>query len=367
MAIVIAARNEELVLPATLLAARQIVPARQIFVVSDASTDGTAKIARAEGARVMELVHNRGKAGAIVAGLRHFALIERFAIVMLLDADTHPSPDYLDSGLRQFDHPEVVAVAGRAATLLDSNASGHFGMLLLAYRERTYVAMQTLFKFGQAARLANAVSIVPGFASMYRTDILDQVDIAAPGLAIEDYNMTFEIHSKRLGRVAFDPSAAIAYTQDPDTLGEYVRQMSRWSLGFWQTVRRHRMRFRVFWVAVAFFALEVFVSSVLMVLVPTLAVILLVVGGLASMGLDVGGVLGDLSGSLPIVAILLGILVPDALLTLYATVVTRNIRYLWFGFMFPLLRMLDAAVCLRALKRAMIGTSSGVWASPIRR
>ncbi len=367
VAIVIAARNEELVLPSTLRAARQIVPARQIFVISDASTDATASIARAEGARVMELVHNRGKAGAIVAGLRHFGLVKRFAIVMLLDADTRPSPDYLVSGLRLFEHKGVVAVAGRAATLIDGRSSGLFGTLLLAYRERTYVAMQTLFKFGQAARQANAVTIVPGFASMYRTNILDKVDIAAPGLAIEDYNMTFEIHSKRLGRVAFDPSAAVAYTQDPDTLGEYVRQMSRWSLGFWQTVRRHRMQFGVFWVGLAFFAFEVFVSSILMVLVPLAALVLLVSTGFSDLGMNIGGPLGEVGDALPVLAILLGVLVPDALLSLYVAVVTRDVRYLLLGVAFPLLRMLDAAVCLRALKRAVIDKSSGVWASPVRR
>src|SRR5690606_24479865 len=74
VAVLIAAHNEELVLPATLRAARRLVPASQIFVVSDDSSDRTAEIARAEGARVMELARNRGKAGAIVAGLRHFGL-----------------------------------------------------------------------------------------------------------------------------------------------------------------------------------------------------------------------------------------------------------------------------------------------------
>ena len=52
---------------------------------------------------------------------------------------------------------------------------------------------------------------------MYRVDVLDQIDIAAPGLVIEDFNMTFEVHAKKLGRIAFRPDVAVAYTQDPDT------------------------------------------------------------------------------------------------------------------------------------------------------
>ncbi|MET0929559.1 MAG: glycosyltransferase family 2 protein, partial [Aeromicrobium sp.] len=267
VAVLIAARNEELVLAATLRAALKIVGPRQLFVVSDDSSDRTVEIAREHGARVMELTRNRGKAGAIQAGIRHFDLPGRFAIVMLLDADTLPAPDYLSTGLPLFNHRDVVAVAGRALTLDDGRSTTRIGRLLLAHRERTYVAVQTLHKFGQAARLANAVSIVPGFASMYRTNILDQVDITAPGLAIEDYNMTFEIHTKGLGRVAFDPTRAHAYTQDPDTLRDYRKQMSRWSLGFWQTLMRHRIQARAFWVGVLLFAFEVLVSSVLLLLV----------------------------------------------------------------------------------------------------
>ncbi|MFI5429508.1 glycosyltransferase family 2 protein [Aeromicrobium sp. UC242_57] len=270
VAILVAARNEEMVIEATIRSACQPSSPRQVFIVSDASTDRTAEIARSYGARVMELVTNRGKAGAIVAGLRHFDIARRFRVVMLLDADSRPADDYLVTGLPLFQRPGVVAVAGRATTLHDSGQSWR-GRILTSYRERTYVAVQTLHKFGQAASRANAVAIVPGFASMYRTEILEHVDIAAPGLAIEDYNMTFEIHAKRLGRVAFDPRAARAYTQDPDSLHEYVKQMSRWSLGFWQTVLRHRLQFQVFWIALVLFSIEVFVSSILLVvMVPVL-------------------------------------------------------------------------------------------------
>jgi poly-beta-1,6-N-acetyl-D-glucosamine synthase len=60
---------------------------------------------------------NRGKAGALAAGIERFALRERFEVVMLLDADTAPAPDYLQTGLPQFDDPDVVAVVGRAATV----------------------------------------------------------------------------------------------------------------------------------------------------------------------------------------------------------------------------------------------------------
>lgn len=363
VAILIAARNEEAVIGETIRAAARLVPPRQVFVISDDSTDATAAIARVEGARVMELVRNRGKAGAIVAGLKHFDLAGRFKVVMLLDADSRPADDYLVTGLPLFERPGVVAVAGRATTLADAGLS-RWGLLLTSYRERTYVAIQTMHKFGQAASKANAVAIVPGFASMYRTEILEHVDIDAPGLAIEDYNMTFEIHAKRLGRVAFDPRAARAYTQDPDSLPEYIKQMSRWNLGFWQTLLRHRLQLRVFWVAVVLFAIEVVVSSVLLLAIIPLLVYECLQLVAVRAGIDWPAAL-DLP--LPIGLIVLGVLLPDYLVTLYVAVCTRQKRYVLMAPAFTVLRVVDAFVCLRALRRALRSTSDGAWSSPTRR
>ena len=68
--------------------------------------------------------------------------------------------------------------------------------------------------------------------------------------------MTFEIHAKKLGRIAFHPSAAVAYTQDPDNLQDYTRQVRRWILGFWQTVRRHRLQAGKFWFVLVFYIIE---------------------------------------------------------------------------------------------------------------
>ncbi len=203
----IAAHNEQLVIEKTLDSATAQVPVRQVYVASDGSTDATAQLALERGANVLELNPNRGKAGAIVAAIEHFELAARYDVVMLLDADTVLAHDYLDSSLSLFDDPVVVAVAGRASTIFSPPPDTLAGRILVTYRQRVYLAVQYLLKYGQASRHINVVSIVPGFASMYRTSVLGSIDIDAPGLSIEDYNMTFEIHAKSLGRIAFNPRA----------------------------------------------------------------------------------------------------------------------------------------------------------------
>ena len=55
-----------------------------------------------------------GKAGALEEGIRAFGLVERFSVVLLLDADTRLDPGYFQAALPLFDDPNIVAVAGCA-------------------------------------------------------------------------------------------------------------------------------------------------------------------------------------------------------------------------------------------------------------
>ena len=366
VAVLIAAHNEELVIADAVSAARRLVPAHNVFVVSDGSRDATVERARAEGATAWDLTPNRGKAGAIRAGLERFGIPSRFPLLLVLDADSRPRPDYLRTALPLFTDDGVVAVAGRATTAADAPTT-RMGRFLTAYRERTYVCTQYLHKFGQAARGADAVAIVPGFASLYRTDVLDRIDIDAPGLSIEDFNMTFEVHAKRLGRIAFHPECAIAETQDPAVFRDYSAQMRRWSLGFWQTVRRHGLRPGLFWAAVGVFAVETAVSSVVLAAILPVVIVAAVA---AVLGTLLTGAAGDmsaaLSAALPVGPILLGFVVVDAAMTAFACAISRVRPRVWMV-LFPLMRVWDAVLCLRSLGAALGRPSDGRWRSPDRR
>ena len=371
VAVLIAAHNEELGVASTVAAAHRLVPRGNVFVVSDGSADRTVARAREAGAMVLDVNPNGGKAAALAAGIKHFALGERFEVVMLLDADTAPAEDYLDTGLPLFDAPDVVAVAGRAATVWDrADRLGVVGQILRAYRERLYVAFQTLFKYGQAARRCNAVMIVPGFASMYRARVLGSIDIAARGLAIEDFNMTFEVHAHRLGRIAFHPRAAIAYTQDPHNLRDYSKQVSRWCLGFWQTLRRHGVRRGVFGLALAAFVAELLTSSIIFVVLGPLLV-LAGAGALLVHLTGIDGVIRELAigvaTAVPVWELLLSVLLIDYLLTVLVAARQRRPSYLLLGLAFLPLRCLDAWLCLCSLWRTRFARSVGTWTSPTRR
>ena len=72
-------------------------------------------------------------------------------------------------------------------------------------------------------------------------------------------------------------------------------------------------------------------------------------------------------GTLNSVYILLGFLLPDIFLTVFAAIALRRPGFLLLAPLFPLLRFLEAYVCLRAMPKAWRTHSSGRWISPERR
>jgi cellulose synthase/poly-beta-1,6-N-acetylglucosamine synthase-like glycosyltransferase len=367
VAVLIPAHNEAVVIGDSLRAIMALVPGENVHVVSDGSTDDTERIARECGANVMRTGSNVGKAGALQQAISRFRLTERFAIVMLLDADTRVQPGYFDAALPMFADPEVVAVAGCVRTARERSLS-LVGNVLVGHRQRIYAIGQRVLKFGQTWTHTNATHIVPGFASLYRTEVLPLIDMNPPGLVIEDFNMTFEVYQKRLGKVGFTLSA-LAVTQDPDNLGDYIRQTKRWAIGLWQTVRRHPPRANLFTVMLALLLLELVTSSLLYLLFPLLLVVLampdLVAG--ASSWPGFAEVYGVVASHLTLTGAAIGVLAPDIAITCVVAVIDRQPRLLALAVFFPLMRLLDAAIGLYAVPAAWLRSADGHWKSPARR
>ncbi|GAA0502561.1 hypothetical protein GCM10011581_27680 [Saccharopolyspora subtropica] len=368
VAVLMPAHNEELVIVDSIQAITRLVPPENVHVVSDGSTDRTVELARGCGVNVISTSRNVGKAGALQEAIRRFGIVGRYRVVMLLDADTHVDPGYFRAALPLFADPQVVAVAGCVRTTWRGRGLGAVGTLVAFHRQRIYTMTQYLLKFGQTWRRANATHIVPGFASMYRTDVLPHIEVNPPGLVIEDFNMTFEVYQKRLGKVGFTPSA-VAATQDPGTFRDYVKQCKRWSLGLWQTVRLHPPRANLFTVMLALLLVEMLASSMMLVLLPFVALVLLVPELFAgALALPVfHDVHAFVAGFATLPTLLYGVVLPDMLLTCVVAVLQRQPRFLLFGCFFLLLRVVDAAIALYALPGAWFSRSSGRWRSPGRR
>jgi len=367
VAVLIPAHNEALVIEESLRSIMALVPRQNVHVVSDGSTDATVRIARGAGAHVIETRENVGKAGALEEAIQRFGLIERFAVVMLLDADTRVESGYFGAALPMFDDPQVVAVAGCVRTARDRKLT-FGGNVLVGHRTRIYSVGQRALKFGQTWLRSNATPIVPGFASLYRTRVLPHIYLNPPGLVIEDFNMTFEVYQKRLGKVGFN-LGAVAVTQDPDNFRDYVRQTKRWAVGLWQTVRRHPPKANLFTAMLTLLLVELVTSSVLFFLLPLTVLVLAVpeLAGSAPSWPWFDDIYTAVSAHVKLSTVLFGVVLPDYLLTCAVAVLERRPRLLLLGFFFPFMRIVDATIALYSVPAAWLSRSSGRWKSPARR
>jgi glycosyltransferase involved in cell wall biosynthesis len=123
VSVVIPAYNEARRLPATLIAWRGFLEGQsfdsELIVVDDGSRDDTASVARTGGATVLELKPNRGKGGAVKAGM----LAATGDAIAYADADLNIGPQHLLQALRLLDEGADL-VTGRRSLSEYGSAEG---------------------------------------------------------------------------------------------------------------------------------------------------------------------------------------------------------------------------------------------------
>lgn len=361
VAVLVPAHDEEATIRLCLDAVSELVRMSNVFVASDGSTDRTVEIARARGCNVLDIQPGGGKARALKAVIEHFGIYQRFSAVLILDADSQPEPDYLAHALPLFDDPAVVAVAGHALPAWHSHRRPRLSMFFAAYRMRLYRVTQALLRYGQTWKYSNVSFIVPGFASMYRCSALPRIDIDAPGLIIEDFNMTFELHHKRLGKIAYSPRVRCV-SHEPLGFGDYGRQVRRWYLGFWQTIRRHGFWPCLFWLSLAAFSVEMLLQSLAFLTVPfLLSWFALAPGEPVTIWLPQLG-----AAEITATDVAIGVFLTDYTMTLVVSVVEKKPILMLYGLGFAVLRWIDAFLFLYTLPLALAVSSDGRWVSPKR-
>ena len=359
VAVVIAAHNEEVALPVCLTAVLKLLPAAQIYIGNDASTDETKAVAKSYRCKVYSAAKNVGKAKVLVATIRHFKLCTKYKLVLFLDADSEIDINYLEHALPLFEDPQVGVLAGHVVSRPPSGSTV-FGFAIHYYRVRLYVMVQWLLKFGQTWKFLNVTFVAPGFASVYRSSVLKQLDIAAPGLVIEDINMTFEVHRKNLGRVAYSPRAKCC-TEDPASVRDYSKQVKRWTLGLWQAFANQGLWTSKFCAALVLGQIEVLCFSVFILALPVFTIFSLIVGGQNVLWSPVGGA-HSLMHLLPL-ALFIG---ADVAISLLVAIALRDVWIFLYSPFFWLFRLIDAYWALATIVMTFYIKSDGRWISPTR-
>jgi glycosyltransferase involved in cell wall biosynthesis len=105
--IVVPAWNEEQAVGETVREIYSVLPMIDVLVVDDGSSDRTAEVARAAGAKVLELSYNLGVGGAMRAGFR-YAVRHGYTAAVQVDADGQHDPHDLPVLLAKLSEADIV-------------------------------------------------------------------------------------------------------------------------------------------------------------------------------------------------------------------------------------------------------------------
>src|SRR5215216_4064270 len=204
-------------------------PAKDIIVVDDGSTDLTYAIT----SQYMQTSNhckitvmrkqNGGKVSAINYALR-FAVGE---IVVVIDADSIIQRNALKETAKEFQRPNVIAVAGKVKVLNPYN-------FLTKCTALELVLGANLLR--PAFSLLGIVMVVPGALGGFSKKRLMQCGLYDRDTLAEDFDITVKI-AKGGGKIV--GISAVSYTEAPTTLKAFYKQRSRWYRGIFQTLLKH--------------------------------------------------------------------------------------------------------------------------------
>lgn len=227
ISILIPVRNEEKSIEACILSClSQTRTPDEIVVVNDNSDDRTLKILRSfkKKIKVINLsVATGNKSYVQEEGLKYV----KGDIVITTDGDTILDRDFVKNISLEFKDRNVMACAGYVKSLKQN--------WLTASREIEYLMGQEVHK--QAQSHIDALFVIPGCAAAYRTKIFKKHISIDHDTLTEDLDFTYKHHKKDF-KIAYSKKA-IAYTQDPATISDYVTQLRRWYGGSWQNLLKH--------------------------------------------------------------------------------------------------------------------------------
>jgi glycosyltransferase involved in cell wall biosynthesis len=236
VSVVVCTHNGERTLPAALDSLRRQSLDRERFeviVVDDGSTDGSAAVAAAHGARVVRIDPNRGLAAARNAGVS----AANGAIVAFTDDDCEPERDWLATLLASFSAAATDGVGGRVCSASsDGFVLGYvaarcplapLGADLLSSASRRYRLWLYLHGvLGSGPRLAAGASLysVVGANMAFRRELIFELAGFDEAFAFggEEEELCRRAHARAGGaRLLYEPEAVVRHRFEPslrDTL-----------------------------------------------------------------------------------------------------------------------------------------------------
>lgn len=231
--VVIPAYNEFDRLPYTINAIlNQTYPIKKIYVLDDLSTDGTTDLCSSLQTENPKIKHVRrdekhGKAGNINLLVQEMGR-ELDDYVFVVDADVQLENDCLEQMISNYNGAEVTTGFGYTRRPTNFIASQ-------LYEGERWI--NSVFSFRKRAQsIRNAVYVVCGALSMYRTDVLENIPIPER-TSTEDTDYTWLLQENKV-KINYVPGAK-AIGGNPNSLKGYWKRYDRWFSGTFQNLYTH--------------------------------------------------------------------------------------------------------------------------------
>lgn len=171
---------------------------------------------------------NGGKASALNFGIAH----TEAEYVVCIDADTKLKTNAVTMLMRHF----LVDKEGRVGAVAGSVKVGNQVNMLTKWQAIEYTTSQNFDRMAYAA--INAITVVPGAIGAFRRQaIIDAGGLTTDTLA-EDCDLTIRVN--KAGYKVENENGAVALTEAPERLGQFVKQRTRWCFGIMQTFWKNR-------------------------------------------------------------------------------------------------------------------------------
>jgi cellulose synthase/poly-beta-1,6-N-acetylglucosamine synthase-like glycosyltransferase/spore germination protein YaaH/peptidoglycan/xylan/chitin deacetylase (PgdA/CDA1 family) len=174
---------------------------------------------------------NGGKASAL-----NFGIAQTNAdYAICIDADTKLKPDAVSLLMKHFLETEK-GRKGKVAAVAGNVKVGNEVNLITRWQSIEYITSQNFDR--KAFAYINAITVVPGAIGAFKKQVLQEAGGFTTDTLAEDCDLTMRI--LKLGYLIENENAAIAMTEAPETVKQFLKQRFRWSFGVMQTFWKHR-------------------------------------------------------------------------------------------------------------------------------
>lgn len=237
VSIIVPAYNEEVNAAKTLQnLLQQDYPNFEIIFVDDGSKDNTYQnvsdaFRNNDRVRVFSKI-NGGKASALNLGISK----SKNDYVVCIDADTQLKPNAVAQLMKRFAIMDSSPIGNNIGAVAGNVKVGNENTMLTKWQSIEYTTAQNFDR--RAFDLINGITVVPGAIGAFKKEAIEKAGGFTTDTLAEDCDLTIRI--LRSGYRVVNCTEAIAVTEAPETIKQFMKQRFRWSYGIMQSFWKNR-------------------------------------------------------------------------------------------------------------------------------